>query len=103
MFALFCVLEMPIGQVRGLVYTSLKNGPVFKPPVSVTDRSKAVIQLVFLRSICFVSYVLSCAVIIMCVYVPPSTQLPRLIFNECFIIDFGHGNTISLVHSNIHI
>ena len=70
----------------------------------MTDRSKAVIQLVFLRSICFVSYVLSCAVIIMCVYVsPPPTQLPRLIFNECFIIDFDHGNTIYLVHSNIHI
>ena len=47
---------------------------------------------------------MSCAVIIICVYVPPpSTRLPRLIFNECFIIDFGHGNTISLVHRNIHI
>ena len=84
MFALFCVLEMPIGQVRGLVYTSLKNGPVFKPPVSVTDRSKAVIQLVFLRSICFVSYVLSCAVIMMCVYVSPP---PPLSFLALFLMN----------------
>ena len=76
-FAMFCAFDTNWTSARFGVHQP-KNGPVFKPPVSVADRSKAVIQLVYLRSVCFVSYVLFCAVIIVCVYVcpPPSASSP---------------------------